>query len=196
MAIALPFILMLFSGLVEFGFMMNYYMSLLDATRFVARYYSNESPYCTNSSGVVVENPLFYSQASALLMEQLHNSSDTSDNTHRIVLNPATDDVIIAAYAVNGTTVTQSLPTFSTYADGAWHQYGNETSSFSPTSIENQLVSGSPNQGILVVEVDYTYHQILNLPWTAWLGSPILPAYTIMPLETAAPGSVATPPSC
>ncbi len=195
MAISLPAILMLFSGLVEFGFMLNYYLSLLDATRFAARYYSNQSPYCTNGSGTVVENPNFYSEASATVIGQLKPSIST-DNTHRIVLDPAADDVIISAYGVSGNTITKTLPTSSTYSDGAWHQYGNETSSISPTSIESQLVSGSPNQGILVVEVDYTYHQILGLPWMAWLGSPVLRAYTVMPLETAAPGSVATPPNC
>jgi len=44
-AIALPVLLILLSGMVEFGFMLNYYLSLLDATREAARLYSNFDPF-------------------------------------------------------------------------------------------------------------------------------------------------------
>jgi hypothetical protein len=44
-AIAFPIIIMLLSGLVEFGFMLNYYLSLLDATREAARTFSNFDPF-------------------------------------------------------------------------------------------------------------------------------------------------------
>ena len=44
-AIAFPFLIMLLAGLVEFGFMLNYYLSLLDATREAARTYSNFDPF-------------------------------------------------------------------------------------------------------------------------------------------------------
>ncbi len=44
-AITLPLLLMLFSSMVEFGFMLNYYMALIDATRYAAREYSNGDPF-------------------------------------------------------------------------------------------------------------------------------------------------------
>ena len=51
-AIAFPIVIMLFAGVVEFGFILNYYLSLLDATRESARYSSNLDPFA---------DPSFYS---------------------------------------------------------------------------------------------------------------------------------------
>jgi len=44
-AIAFPVLIMLLAGLVEFGFMLNYYLSLMDATRESARTFSNFTPF-------------------------------------------------------------------------------------------------------------------------------------------------------
>lgn len=44
-AIAFPVLIMLLAGLVEFGFMLNYYLSLMDATRESARTFNNFTPF-------------------------------------------------------------------------------------------------------------------------------------------------------
>ena len=49
-AIAFPILIILFSGVVEFGFIINYYLSLLDATRDAARLYSSGDPFDAGSS--------------------------------------------------------------------------------------------------------------------------------------------------
>ncbi|HUI88170.1 MAG TPA: TadE family protein [Anaerolineales bacterium] len=181
LTLTLPIILMLFSGMVEFGFMLNDYLSLLDATRYSARYYSTQTPLKDDGS----DDMSFYSYASAAVMGQLepdpHNPN--GDTTRKITLNPATDDVIISAYGVDASGNITDYPD-----SGPFHQYGNQHNpAVTEATIRSQLVAGGPCEGILVVEVDYQYHQVLGLPWMAWLGNPILPAYTIMPLQAVEP---------
>ena len=189
MAIALPVVLMLFSGLAEFGFMLNYYLSILDATRYTARFLADKSPWYVDSGGTEhwgTDEMSFYSEGSAQAIAQLA-PMDASDNTRKVHLNPSTDDVIIAVYSIDGSTVN----TYPTTADGGvFHQYGNipdASLAFSVTDAQNLAISGAPCQGVVVVEVDYEYHQVLGLPWMAPLGSPILRAYSIFPLQSAEP---------
>ena len=63
-AIAFPLLLMLFSGMVEFGFMLNTYLSLLDATRQTARYLANSNPFTyideNVTPAVIEDDPAFY----------------------------------------------------------------------------------------------------------------------------------------
>src|SRR5687768_5497362 len=68
-AIALPLLLMLFSGMVEFGFMLNTYLSLIDATRQTARFYSNVNPFMEDANGDSVDNMAYYTEASEMLIE-------------------------------------------------------------------------------------------------------------------------------
>ena len=196
MTLTLPILLMLFSGMVEFGFMLNYYLSLVDATRYAARFYSNSSPFYTTGPNIGTVDSDFYANAAAAVKGQLGpNPLYPNDNTKKIVLDPAHDDVIVtvySVYSVSGSTTIITIPTaFSSGCglDNAYHMYCKKTSSFSPTSLGNQLVSGAPCEGMLLVEVDYTYHPILGLPWMKWLDGQVLHAYTIMPNISAAPGA-------
>ncbi len=43
-AILLPLLLMMLSGLIEFGFMLNTYLDLINSAREVARYLANDDP--------------------------------------------------------------------------------------------------------------------------------------------------------
>lgn len=194
LTLTLPLILMLFSGMVEFGFMLNYYLSLLDATRYAAREYSGGDPWIRdannnyngdNISGYTLNGqsyPGFYSPAASTVYAELA-PKDINDTTRKITLNPATDDVIISVYSIDQNGNITDYPTA-----GPYHLYGNQHSpAVTDATIQSGLVSGGPCEGILSVEVDYTYHQVLNLPWMAWLGSPVLPAYTIMPNQAVEP---------
>jgi Flp pilus assembly protein TadG len=185
-AISLPLLLMLFASMVEFGFMLNYYMALIDATRYSAREYSNGDPFLTDPNTGTMDDWVFIEAANAVYTQlaPIPNSNDTSVKTQ---LNPATDDVIVTAYSVDGTTI-QTLNLSGLDANGSYHLYGNESPSVTSSSILNSIQSTDPCEGILVVEVDFTYHQVLNLPWLAWLGSPVMHADTIMPLSAAEPG--------
>lgn len=74
--------------------------------------------------------------------------------------------------------------------------YGNATSVFTNASMLTSRLSGAPNAGILLVEINYNYRQVLALPWlTVFLSNPLpLRAYTIMPISAAEPPLVAPKP--
>lgn len=185
-AIALPVLFMLFSGVVEFGFALNYYLSILDATRESARYYSNYDPFTRDSDGNITGDDitLFYEGAAGLALANLDPTVlDPSYQGRRIILDPSIDDIIVTVYAKDSTGVV-SYP-----VSGSFRAFSQQTSLFTTSEIESRFESGSPNAGVLVVEVHYNYNQVLALPWlTPFVPNPLpLRAYTIMPLIAAEP---------
>jgi Flp pilus assembly protein TadG len=187
-AISLPIIILLFSGVIEYGFVLNFYLSLLDATRESARFYSNADPFLADG---VTDDPAFYAGAAAMVRASLDPQVvNPSYEGRRIVLDQNADDVIISVYRSSGGNVVHTNTT-------PYHLYNNFEPIFTDefgnidSLIESRLVSGSPNAGILLVEVHYNYHQVLGLPWLApFVPDPLhLRAYTIMPLNAAEPAA-------
>ena len=185
-AIALPLLLLLFSGMVELGFILNTYLSLLDATRASARFYSNLDPF-----GPDVDETLnrpapdwFFIDSSSMVRVFMDPSLvDINYQGRRLILDPALDDVIITVYGANNANNT-------IVTTGPYHVYGHATSAFTGADIQSKMITGSPNAGILVVEVVYSYEQIMGLPWTAFWGDHImLRAHTLMPLNAAEPAA-------
>lgn len=179
-AITLPLLLMILGGVVEFGFALNYYLSLIDATREAARFYSNEDPFTAGGA----DDMTFYSDTAAMVRASLDPQVvNPSYQGRRIVLDPGNDDVIITAFSASNGNVIR-FP-----SSGSYHLYNNESPVFTDSAIESLLVSGAPNAGILLVEVHYNYHQVLRLPWLlVFVPDPfIMRAYTIMPLAAAQP---------
>lgn len=181
-AVTLPVLLLLLSGVVEFGFALNYYLSVLDATRESARFYSDSDPFNADHS----DNMDFYSRTASMAVANLDPKvlpENTSYQGRRIILDPTMDDVIVTVYASSDSGVV-SYP-----ASGDYHLYNNYDSMFTDEEIQSRIASGSPNAGILLVEVHHNYRQVMKLPWLApFVPDPLLlRAYTIMPLINAEP---------
>jgi len=181
-AITLPIIIVLLSGVVEFGFALNYYLSLLDATREAARFGSGSDPFMSGYGSS--PNTNFYSTVAGMVASSLDPKMRIPTyEGRRIPLDSTIDDVIVTVYGINNGVATQ-FPT-----TGPYKLFGNQNSVFTATSIQSQFTSSSPNAGVLVVEVHYNYRMVLNLPWL----SPFVPnpmmmrSYTIMPLGAAEP---------
>jgi hypothetical protein len=169
-AIALPFLIILFTGMMEFGFMLNFYLSLLDATREAARFSSGGDP---------MNDPNYYSVAASLVRGALDPQVvDPSYTGRRLILDPAVDDVAVTVYCVyNG--VAKSYP-----SGGPYRIYNNVASDFSTTRIQNTYLSGAPDAGLVLVEVFYSYHPVVGV----FYNKPImLRAHTIMPANAADP---------
>jgi hypothetical protein len=189
-AIALPVLFILLSGVVEFGFALNYYLSLLDATREAARFFSDKDPFDALGN----DDMNFYQELAGYTLFNLDPTSNDKfatefpDYKGRIIeLNPATDEIIITVYARSATGI-DSYPTSGPYR--AFNVANPPVESlFTAEEIASQFDSNSPNAGILVVEVHYNYKQVLALPWlTRFVPDPfMLTAYTIMPLPAAEP---------
>jgi hypothetical protein len=190
-AIALPILLILLSGMIELGFMLNYYLSLLDSTREAARLYSNFEPFLLDEDHNPIGDDLsFYQGVAATVVDSLQPANE-QDTSRKIMLDSASDDVVVSVFSVDGTHVVR----FPSSTGGEYHWFNNQPSAFTDAEITSRLIGSAPPTGILLVEVYYDYHQVLALPWiTIFIPNPtMLHAYTMMPLSAAEPTPI--PPS-
>lgn len=175
-AVLLPLLVMMLSGLIEFGFMLNYYLDLIDAARESARFAANDDPLHNDATGVYQDpNPGFYLRAQTVTLQSL-----TIGSGGQITLNPAVDDVVISAFSVAGGVVLERFPA----GTGEVSLYSNKLSELDVTTdINPALDAAAPNTGMVSVEIFYDYNMILGLPWIrAFVPDPVtLYAYSIMP---------------
>ncbi|MGA2112215.1 MAG: TadE/TadG family type IV pilus assembly protein [Anaerolineales bacterium] len=178
-AFLLPVLLILLSGLVELGFMLNQYLTVLDAERNAARFAADGSYDVTDADPSCATTRDFYRQTACLVLEELGQEQPT------VTLNPSTDDIVVSAFAATtGGTISARFPSAS-----GWSYYGNDTSTISDATLGGELNSTANNDGYVLVEVFYTYHQILRLPWiTPFIPDPVLlHIFTVMPLASVQP---------
>jgi len=182
----LPILLIMISGLIELGLMLNVYLDLIDAAREAARWAADADPIRDPITGVYTPlNNQFYMDAQTLTKEALKSSSDS-----RIDWLPPHDDcdldmagnndIVISAFGAMDGAVTARFP-------AAWPNgmplCGHRTSEWTTAEIQARLDPLAPTTGLVLVEIFYDYHMLLGLPWiTAFVGDPVtLHAYSIMP---------------
>ena len=188
-AIAFPVLIMLFTGVVEFGFIINFYLSLLDATRDAARYYSGGDPLDAKLFDGTHGADTFYYETAYMVQRTLDPLiDDVNYRGRRIILTPARDDVIVSVYRAKDNAVTPVRSSYHLFPT-AGDTNGNYPSVLTAAALASGRVANVPNAGILVVEIHYNYRHVLSLPWmTAWLPNPLhLQAYSIMPLRAVEP---------
>lgn len=189
----LPLLLMLLSSLIEFGFMLNEYLDLIDTTRETARYLADQDPFGSNFE----DREEFYT-----------DGSDEMDNTLKragwINLDPASDDLVISIFSISGSSSITRYPDQITddrgYCSGdqnggalGWRLNCAKASKFSNADVLARFSSGTsqspPDNGIVLVEIFYDYHMRLGLPWvTGIIGDHIgLHAYSFAPNPFAEP---------
>jgi len=225
---------LLLAGVVEYGFMMNNYLHVLEGSREAARYSSSSTPFSMDATGVNIAStylPPFYYVAAGKAVQTMDP----------VLLNPANpDDIVVSVFSLTGATPTRypsadpngwslcahykanlddSAITYSatppTSCTG--QPYGGFASYFAciGASIPTELPSSSwsagctvrtsqfsnaaingllgslvpPNTGAVLVEIFYSYPQLLKLPvLTSIIPDPIpLHVFSIMPLSAAQP---------
>ena len=168
--VLLPLLVMMLSGLIEFGFMLNYYLDLIDGAREIARYGANLDPLEPDDFIMDCVNTTYFYRILPCMADQILSE--------QVVLNPTTDDLVLSAVAAAGGAVTQRFPD----ADG-WSYKGNHVSKFTTAQITGMLNGSAPATGMVMVEIFYDYHMVLGLPWiTMFVPDTItLHAYSIMP---------------
>jgi hypothetical protein len=185
-AILLPLLIMMLSGLIEFGFMLNYYLDIIDAAREAARFAANDDPLHNDATGVYQDpNPGFYLRTQTVALQSL-----TIGSGGRITLNPATDDVVISAFSVGGGATSSVVDKRFPLGTGEVALYSNKNSELDVAADINPALNPiAPNTGIVSVEIFYEYHMVLGLPWIrAFVPDPVtLYAYSIMPNVNAEP---------
>ena len=189
LALLFPVLLIVLSGLMEFGFLLNDYLSLMDAARNGARF-SSDSDYTSADSehDCTITQDFFRQTACAvnqeLSREQPNIAVDTTEH----------DDIVISVFSVDkGSGIVNRYP--AAFGEDGWSFALDSTgtrersSKFSNAEVNGRLDPGAPSTGLLLVEIYYSYEQKLALPWIrAFLDDPlILHAYTFMPLVSAEP---------
>jgi hypothetical protein len=191
-ALILAFLL---AGVVEFGFLLNNYLHVLDGAREAARFSANS--VAINDQGASIQE--FYISTTIQTLRVTSPVELVGNNQ---------DDIVISVFSVAGTSITRfpdndgwSLcanygdqlfyPPYQSVAalDATdWNSCTIRSSAFSVTDVQSLMDAAAPPSGILIVEVFYNYPQILGLPVFSDFLNPI-PVYTysVMPLSSAEP---------
>ena len=194
LTIMLPLLLIMISGLVEMGFMLNYYLDVIDAARETARFSANDDPIRADSDGSpLYPNPNFYARSYSLAKESLKSGSDgridwDPSPAPPLPCDPVNGDVVVSAFGVLGNAVDGRYPVG---APSGQSMCGNYSSKFSYGIGDPIYQTASINSGLVAVEIFYEYNQILGLPWiTAFVPDPVtLYAYSFMPNINVEPTS-------
>jgi len=197
-AISFPLLIMLFSGMVEFGFMLNTYLSLLDATRQTARYFSNLNPFVTIDESTdpptVVDDMQFYNLAGLMIVDILNPPTD--EFARSIELDPSRDDIVISVIRVSVSDATDTITDIERYPQGQPEDYfqyfDNQLSVYADNAKLTNLITKNGTDpvrtGILIIEIYYGYEGVLKLPWVEmFMDTVMLHADTLMPLVSAKP---------
>jgi hypothetical protein len=208
MALLFPVLLIMLSGLIEFGFILNQYLTIMDAARNAARFASDGLYYqwdnvknCSTSH--------FYRQTACLVNQELSmeapaiqmNDNGTPHNTQDDFLDPTEgNDIIISVFSF---TRNQGITNRHPGGNESGWSYAvdldavtDKSSHFSSLDVTDSMVDlNSPNTGYILVEIFYNYEHTLGLPWiTAVLDDPLLlHAYAFMPLTSAEPTPTVSP---
>ena len=176
LSLVVVFLMIFVAGIVEFGFMLNNYLNLVDASREAVRSSANYDPFIIDPiTGVKSVDEAFYTET-ARFTEQI---------LEPLVLNPSLgDDIVITFFSV-GDGIYVRYPN-----DDGWPYYNNQVSKLSNAEVQIRLDPSAPPTGVLLVEIFYNYPQVLKLPiFTVFVRDPMpVYAYSIMPLTAAEPG--------
>jgi len=200
--VLLPVLLIMISGLIEFGIMLNYYLDLIDAAREAARFASDADPIRDPNPpyGYLDPNPAFYTNIQTLAMESLRAASDNRIDWPKMqVMYGATwcdhvnGDIVVSAFgtldkpAPNPSVVDNRFPI--SMGENGVSMCNHYTSKITSAEIQSRLDAAAPTGGLVMVEIYYDYDQILGLPWiTIFVPDPVhLHAYTIMPNANVEP---------
>ncbi len=185
--VLLPILIMMLSGLIEFGFLLNQYLDLVDAAREAARFAADDDPLIRGGASDGDTDPTFYQLAQKMTLDSINIGSggqitlDTANN----------DDIVISTFSVLNGFVDRRFPEGSPMGSS---YAGNQTSKFTDVMINSMLHPTAPNAGIVLIEIYYEYHMVLGLPWIKmFVPDPImLHAYSMMPNSASEP--TPTPP--
>ncbi|NWF63972.1 MAG: pilus assembly protein [Chloroflexi bacterium] len=173
-AITLPILILLLTGMVEFGFMLNTYLSIQDAARSTARRYSTINPF--DATGA--DDPAFYSGAAEYAIDLLAPAGDP--DSRQIELDPTRDNILISLIGVevDESTDPDSISSIIRYSGAQYYKHFGDTNP--PTGYPDSAITAMmtangaepSDAGLLIVEIYYGYEGTLNLPWTTPFFSP------------------------
>jgi hypothetical protein len=202
MLVALILALML-AGVVEFGFLMNEYLSVLNAAREAARFASNSVAIDDHGSNIQE----FYVTTS---MRALSVMCPSAASCPIEFVGDNEDDIVISVFSMSGANVVRfpdndGWSLCANYTDQLFYPPYHQTpvplsdsadwdnctvhaSNVTTSDVLNLRNPNAPPTGIVLVEIFYNYPQTLGLPIFADFLNPIpVYIYSAMPLSSAEP---------
>jgi len=197
LSLILLILMLLLAGIAEFGFLLNRYLNLLDATREAARYTANFIPFCPGNSTdpdcpPYTVTPNYYASTAC----------EVKNVMLPVKLNMAAkDDIVISFFVVSHGAISGRYPLadgengWSLSAHGGWTDENNCVTGTTGTRNHNPLQSSSfilsrmdssaPDISVALVEVFYNYPQTLKFPiFEQTVPDPIpVYSYAIMPIK-------------
>jgi hypothetical protein len=188
-ALMAPILLILLSGLFEFGFIFTNYLAVLDAARNAARF-SSDSQYNISDGNPCATTNDFYRYTACMAVVELAQEQPTI--TLCVPGAPITekcttdwnerDDIVISVFSVLRDNSKKDIVRFpESTGEYGWsydydlmgysqsgniaHRTGMHFSNYSSDDIKGKLKTGTPNTGYVLVEIKYHYHEMLGLPW-------------------------------
>jgi len=198
----LLFLLMLLVGMVELGNLLNVYIGLVDGAREGARFASTSDPFSPVPAGSTCPTPPSFETCIDQVIEGL-STPKNAGALAPIILNPATDDVIISYFTViqNPSPTPATIIRWPNNGRGYWCKYCDSqpvgvahASQITIAQVQAAIDSNAPSTGVVAIEIYYSYHQLLNLPFFSSFANPMpVNTYTIMPLSAAEPTATLCP---
>jgi hypothetical protein len=213
-ALMLPILLILLSGLFEFGFIFNSYLAALDGARNAARY-SSDNQYDMRDGNPCSTTRDFYRQAACEAINNLASQEPTITLCLPGVVQQhcdgvtwdQMDDIIVSVFSVlrlkPGSQIVR-FPQQGGCPEQGWSYAADQSgknqcdirtglhhSHFTRAEIALMLDDAAPNTGFVLVEVNFHYNQMLALPWfTQFVPDPIsFYLYSLWPQVSAEPTS-------
>lgn len=202
MLVALVLAFML-AAVVEFGFLMNHYLIVLNAAREAARFASNSVAISDNGQNI----PEFYVTTA---IRALSVMCPSEANCPIRLSGRKGDDIVISVLSIGGSNFVRfpdadGWSLCQNHGDQLFFPPYNQT----PVALQNQnewtnctvrssrftqeMISGildpnAPPAGVVLIEIFYNYPQVLELPLLSNFANPIpVLIYSAMPLSSAEP---------
>ena len=221
--LVLVFLTMLLAGAVEFGFLLNNYLHVLDGAREAARYSSSAIAYDLNSGATIPEFYYYTAVQAANTLVPVKLDPTKGDDIIISVIS-AYESTVLRHPSANGWSLCGNYDAFVNYlwahdpnhpsdplqsvppslADVNWYSCSAHASRINDAAIVARLDPCAPNAGVLMVEILYDYPQMLKLPvfsnntffgvQFSLVPDPIpVYVYSIMPISSAEPKQVRIP---
>ena len=203
LTLVLVILLSLLTGMVEFGNLLNQYITVTDAAREGARFASNDDPFirendpanCPSAPTTFCIRQQFFTNVDQIVEGNFLSDGVTRDPKAKGALSPILlrpeegEDVVVSFFSIH-----DGSPLRFPSSENGWSYYkskgfSGQPSYFSTSDLESRIVDPTaPDTGMVVVEIYYHYDQILKFWGIFGIPDPIsVHAYSIMPLSAAEP---------
>jgi len=140
LALVLMILALLLAGVVEYGFMLNNYLHVLDGAREGARYASSDNPFIMNSDGSIATNPPVGGAIEDNLPFYYTAAAKAAITMDPIELNPATpDDIVISVFSVTSGNLPVRFPSSAPNGWSLCANYAAFAAYFPKGQIPNEL---------------------------------------------------------